>query len=52
MGSKLGGFFRGLLGSNGGESGAPETGEAVDYKGYAICPACRCGAFGWPRAQR
>ena len=50
MGSKLGGFFRSLMGSDGGDSGdgdAPATSETVDYKGYGIAPACRKQGSQW-----
>lgn len=53
MGSKLGGFFRGLMGS-GGSGGsddsagaAPVRGEAVDYNGYSIAPECRKQGSQW-----
>lgn len=49
MGSKLRGFFRGLVGggSESADGEAPQKGEAVDYKGYAICPACRKQGSQW-----
>ena len=50
MGSKLGGFFRGLMGSGGSEGGAgdaPVKGEAVEYNGYSIAPECRKQGSQW-----
>ena len=50
MGSKLGGFFRGLLGSDGSEESggdAPVRGSAVDYNGYSIAPECRKQGSQW-----
>ena len=52
MGSKLGGFFRGLMGSGGsgdtgGASDAPTRGEAAEYNGYSIAPACRKQGSQW-----
>ena len=50
MGSKLGGFFRGLMGSGGAEGGAgdaPVKGEAVEYNGYSIAPECRKQGSQW-----
>jgi len=49
MGSKLGGFFRGLMGSggSGGASEAPTRGEAAEYNGYSIAPECRKQGSQW-----
>jgi hypothetical protein len=47
MGSKLGGFFRSLMGSDGGDSEAPAGGETVVYNGYSIAPACRKQGSQW-----
>jgi len=51
MGSKLGGFFRSLMGSEGSggdRAGAPPArGETVDYNGYSIAPACRKQGSQW-----
>ena len=47
MGSRLGGFFRGLMGSEGGEDDAPALGETVAYNGYSIAPACRKQGSQW-----
>lgn len=50
MGSKLGGFFRGLMGSGGsgdGEGAAPTRGETVEYNGYSIAPECRKQGSQW-----
>ncbi len=54
MGSKLGGFFRGLMGSGGsdgssggGASEAPTRGEAAEYNGYSIAPECRKQGSQW-----
>lgn len=50
MGSKLGGFFRGLMGagsSGDGEDAAPARGEAVEYNGYSIAPECRKQGSQW-----
>lgn len=47
MGSKLGNFFRQFVGS-GGEAGAAEpSAQSVEYKGYAIRPACRREGAQW-----
>lgn len=50
MASGIGGFMRGLFGggatSGEGGGGAP-TGEAVDYKGYAIQPVARQQGGQW-----
>lgn len=50
MGSKLGGFFRGLMGSGDSEGGtdeAPTRGEATEYNGYSIAPASRKQGSQW-----
>ena len=53
MGSKLGGFFRGLMGSGGTDSPrgsadeAPSRGDATEYNGYSIAPACRKQGAQW-----
>ena len=50
MGSKLGGFFRGLMGSGdagNGEGSTPVRGEAVEYNGYSIAPECRKQGSQW-----
>jgi hypothetical protein len=47
MGSKLGGFFRSLVGSEGGDDDAPARGETIDYNGYSIAPACRKQGSQW-----
>ncbi len=51
MGSKLGGFFRGLMGSGGADGAdadaAPARGEATEYNGYSITPACRKQGSQW-----
>jgi len=47
MGSKLGGFFRSLMGSDGGAGEAAARGETVDYNGYSIAPECRKQGSQW-----
>lgn len=47
MGSKLTGFLRRILSSDGGGAGEPESGPPVDYNGYAIRPAPRRQGSQW-----
>ena len=47
MGSKLGSFFRSLVGSSESEGGQPDSRNAVDYNGYLIHPASRKEGSQW-----
>lgn len=47
MASKLGSFFRSLLGPGDGQATGQADGPAVEYKGYTIRPASRREGSQW-----